>query len=268
MNIHYPILDIPAGEYHEDAREGRYLTSHLLGDFRNCPELYHRKTTGKIKETDSPAYALGRAAHCLILEGPGAFAEQYLISDGPVNPKTGVPYGRQTNAYLQWVAAQDKEIVGVKDYGFIVKLQESVSRHSAAALLLGEGRPEGTVRCQYCGIACQIRMDWYNPEFGIVDLKTCDDIRYFESDFRKYGYAHQMAFYQAVLATVAGGGAPVHMIAVEKREPYRCGVWLLSDEMLDECRRDNEAAIARLRKCLDTDSWPTGYEEVRLITDR
>ena len=262
------ILDIPAGEYHQDSRDGRFLSSHLLLDFMNCPELYRRKTTGRIKEVESPAYALGRAAHCLILEGPGAFAAQYLISDGPVNPKTGAPYGRQTLAFQEWVAAQDKEIIAEKDYGFICKLQDSVSRHAGAAVLLGEGRAEGTVRAEYCGMPCQIRMDWYSPWSGIVDLKTCDDIRFFEGDFRKYGYGHQMAFYKAVFKAATGEDAPVHVVAVEKKEPFRCGVWLLGDEMLDDCRRENEAAIARLRKCIETDSWPTGYEEIRILTDR
>ena len=37
----YPfIVDIPADEYHEAARRGEFLSSHLLGDFRACPRLY------------------------------------------------------------------------------------------------------------------------------------------------------------------------------------------------------------------------------------
>ena len=221
------ILDIPADEYHQDARDGRFLSSHLLADFISCPELYHRKLTGRIREADSPAYAIGRATHCLILEGPGAFAARYLVSNGPVNPRTGSPYGRQTAAFREWVEAQDKEIIDEEDYGFICKLQASVSRHAGAAVLLGEGLAEGTVRAQYCGMPCQIRMDWFSPSSGIVDLKTCSDLRFFEHDFVALGYTRQMAFYQAVLKAATGEDAPVHVIAVEKKEPYRCGVWLL-----------------------------------------
>lgn len=37
----YPFFaDIPAKTYHEEARAGKYLSSHLLGDFRHCPRLY------------------------------------------------------------------------------------------------------------------------------------------------------------------------------------------------------------------------------------
>lgn len=262
------LLEIPAEAYHRDSAEGLFLSSHMLGDFRNCPELYHRKITGKVKNSDTGAYTLGRAAHCLILEGRNAFSAQYLISDGPINPKTGAPYGKQTLAYREWVDAQGKEIISESDYGFICKLQEAVGKHAGAAVLLGEGRAEGTVRAEYCGIPCQIRIDWYNAWSGIVDLKTCDDIRFFEPDFRKYGYGHQMAFYRSVLEKATGETVPVHVIAVEKKEPYRCGVWLLSDELLDDYRRENEAAIERLKKCQETDTWPTGYEEIRILTSR
>ena len=91
MNI--PIIQIPSAEYHAESRNGRYLSSHLLADFRESPELYHRKTTGEIAAAESPALALGRAAHCLILEGRAAFDEQFIVSDGPVNTRTNERLG-------------------------------------------------------------------------------------------------------------------------------------------------------------------------------
>ena len=79
-------LTIPAEEYHAASRSGRYMSSHLLADFRESPELYRRKTNGEIASADTQSLALGRAAHCLILEGRAAFDEQFLVADGPVNP--------------------------------------------------------------------------------------------------------------------------------------------------------------------------------------
>ena len=67
-----------------------------------------------------------------------------------------------------------------------------------------EGEAEGVVRAKYCDLPCQIRMDWFDAHQGIVDLKTCDDLTWFEADARRYGYAHQLAFYRAVLAQVIG----------------------------------------------------------------
>ena len=187
-------LTIPADEYHAASRSGQYMSSHLLVDFRESPELYRRKTSGEIAEAESPALALGRAAHCLILEGRAAFDGQFLVADGPVNPKTNEPYGKATKAYAEWLAAQTREIVSPKDFGFIVKLQKSVWTHPTASALLDGGVSEATVRAECCNVPCQIRMDWFSPEHGIVDLKTCDSLKWFEADCKRFGYIYQMAF--------------------------------------------------------------------------
>lgn len=257
---------MPADEYHADARAGKYLSSHLLGDFRACPLLYHRKMSGAIKPQDSAAYQIGRAVHTLILEGRRRFDEEFTISDGPINPKTGEPFGRATKAYREWAAAQRLPIVSGEEFGFMTKLQQSVWLHPQAGELLRDGRAEGTIRVNYNGEPCQIRMDYFNPACGIIDLKTCDNLTYFESDARKFGYANQLSFYREVFRIASGGEAPdVWIIAIEKREPYRCGVWKLTTELLDQAKTANERAMELLRECRIQNTWPTGYEETRIM---
>ena len=264
MNI--PIIQIPSAEYHAESRNGHYLSSHLLADFRQSPELYHREVSGEIAQTESPALALGRAAHCLILEGRMAFDEQFLVADGPVNAKTNEPFGKSTKAYAEWLASQTKEVIGTREFGFITKLQKFVWLHDAASELLANGSAEGVIRTEYCGVPCQIRMDWFSEKHGLVDLKTCDSLRWFENDVKRFGYIFQMAFYRAVIRCVSGETVPVRFIAVEKNEPFSTGVWEITHEVLDEAEKVNEAAIARLRKCRSTGHWPTGYEEPRIIS--
>ncbi len=259
------IFDLPAAEYHADAKAGKFLSSHLLGDFRRCPALYRKKMLGEINEQESGAYTLGRAAHKLILEGRAAFDSEYVVSDGPVNPKTNAPYGRSTKAFEAWSATQTREVVAGKEVNFLVTLQKSVWLHELAAELLTDGVAEGTVRTTYCEEPCQIRMDFFNEKFGIIDLKTCDDLTWFEADIKRYGYVHQLAFYRAVLREASRVRYPVHLIAVEKREPYRCGVWRISDEALDFAESENAAAICRLQNCRASGVFPTGYESIRII---
>lgn len=119
------------------------------------------------------------------------------------------------------------------------------------------------VRATYSEVACQIRVDWTHPERGIVDLKTIDDLDYFELQARSFGYAHQLAFYRAVLAMVVRVKVDVHVIAVEKKEPFRVGVWRFTDQVLDAAARENLSAIERLKICRKEDRWPTGYEAIR-----
>ena len=64
-------LTIPAKEYHDASRCGRYMSSHNLADFwnihrslgeggRKSPELYRRKTSVEIAETEKQTLMLGR----------------------------------------------------------------------------------------------------------------------------------------------------------------------------------------------------------------
>jgi len=240
------------------------LTSHALADFRKCPELYRKKAQGLIPDEDRPAYLVGRAAHALILEGMERFEADYAVG-GPVNPNTGRPCGSQTKAWAEWAVAVGKAVLTDHQYDLILNMAAGVGTHPVAAQLLAEGIAEGVVRAEYCGLPCQSRLDFFNAERGITDLKSCDDLTWFEADARRYGYLHQVAFYQAVVECASSTRFPVHIIAVEKKEPHRCGIWRVGDDVLGQARKENEAAIERLKRCREADVWPTGYEDVRVF---
>lgn len=251
-----------AEEYHAKAKE--YLTSHQLGDFRKCPALYRKKQLRLIEDEDRPAYLIGRALHTLVLEGRERFEAEYTVG-GPINPKTGEMFGPTTKAYAEWAAAQGKAVLTLQQFDLVEGMADGVRANGMAVDLLSEGIPEGVVRCEYRGLPCQIRMDWFAPHRCIGDLKTCDDLTWFEADARRYGYAHQLAFYRAVLQQVIGVAMPAFFVAVEKKECFRCGVWRIHEDTLAQAQRENEAAIERLKRCIATDTWPTGYEDIRLF---
>jgi len=264
LNIDLSILEVePADQYH--AQAGRFLSSHQLLDFIKCPWLHRKKSLGLIEDTDSPAYLLGRAAHVRIVEGRDVYETAFALG-GPINPKTGKPYGSATKAFAEWAQAQGRPVLSHEQVELIEQMASGVAQNSEAVDLLLYGRSEGVVRADYCGAPCQVRIDWVHPHRGIVDFKTCDDLTWFESDARRYGYHRQVAFYRSVLAQVLDGLlAPVHLVAVEKKEPFRCGVWQVSEDTLAIAQRENEAAIRRLCYCRENDHWPTGYEEIRML---
>ena len=263
INVDLNVLTAePAEEYH--AKAGEYLSSHQLLDFTKSPWLHRKKALGLIEDRDSPAYLVGRAAHARVVEGRDAYEAAFALG-GPINPKTDKPYGSATKAFAEWAQAQGKPVLSHDQVELIEQMASGVAMNSEAVDLLLYGRSEGVVRADYCGTPCQIRIDWTHPHRGIVDLKTCDELTWFEADARRYRYPSQMAFYQSVLAEVLGEHVPVHIVAVEKREPFRCGVWRVSDDTLAIAQRENEAAIRRLVACRERDHWPTGYEEVRIL---
>ena len=252
----------PADFYH--SQRSKYLSSHQLINFMKCPLLYHKKLNGQIEDTDSNAYLTGRAAHVQILEGREVYQQEFAMG-GPINPTTGKPYGSLTKTFADWRKKQSRPVLTFNQMDLVDQMATAVALNDRAVELIACGIAEGVVREDYCDLPCQIRLDWFNPHRGIVDLKTCDDLSWFEADARRYKYPNQMAFYQAVLKEAIGNYVPVHLIAVEKKQPFRCGLWRVSDDCLAMARQDNEAAIDRLKSCHNKGIWPTGYEEVRLL---
>ena len=100
ISIDLNILEAePAAQYH--AKADRYLSSHQLLDFIRCPWLHRKKAVGLIEDSDSASYLIGRAAHTLILEGRDAFEAAFALG-GPINEKTGKPFGAATKAFAEW----------------------------------------------------------------------------------------------------------------------------------------------------------------------
>ena len=252
--------------YHSRSRCGEMLSSHMLQLFTRSPRKYDMMIAGLVKFVDKPEYNVGRAAHKLILEGQEAFDAAYTVSDGPINERTGKPYGKDTQRYLDWLATQQGEIISEADYAAIDEMRGACNTHyGISELLHAEGDAEGVVRAELEGVKCQIRMDWFSEKCGIVDLKTCRDIEFFEKDCRDFGYAYQLAFYQSVLEQATGVRFPVHIIAVDKTEFHIAGRWDIPDHVLEQCDSVNRAAIRRLKHCRETCEWPTGYEHTRVF---
>ena len=267
------LLDIPAEEYHAATKENQYTTSHRLNLFRRCPALYHKHITGEIVEGDTAAFVLGRAVHVLTIEGADKFDAEYLVADGPTNPKTGKPYGRETKAFKDWAELQTRPVIGGEDHALMCKLSDAVHAHPIAADILSAGFAEATVRAVWDGEPVQARLDWFDPERGIIaDLKTCTDVDRFPFDIRDFGYVTQLAFYRRVLELAGYHGPRIraYLIAVEKKEPYRVAVAEISELTLNDGNvaeagkygSGNDTVMRELLECRAADRWPTRYEEL------
>lgn len=248
------------------AKRRDYLSSHALADFRRCPRTYRRKQLGLVREKDSAAFAFGRATHVRILEGVERFKAEFVVGP-PRDPNASKVPDPRSKAHKAWVAAQTKPVVSEKDAAAIEQMQAAVRGHLFARELLSVGVAERVVRTDYCGVACQARIDWLNPKGGrgIVDLKTTADLDGFERDVFRFGYPHQLAFYRELVVEASGVELEAHLIAVEKDEPFRCGVWQLSRRLLDRAADENVEAIEEVKRCRERDAWPTRYESLRLL---
>lgn len=267
-NIPDCIIHEPEDRYHARSKSGEYLSSHMLATFQEMPYRYYARISGLLHEPKKQEYTFGSAAHKMILEGHDAFNETYVVSDGPINERTGKPYGTDSKAYSDWLSIQPGEVITTTDYDQIMTMKQSIDNHPEITrdVLRPGGIAEGVVRAELEGVPCQIRMDLFHPETGIVDLKTCRDISFFAYDMRSFGYAFQMAFYRAVLRAATGIEYPVNIVAVDKTPFCISGYWHIPPAELDIAERINTAAIRRLKECREIGKWPTGYERKQIFT--
>jgi len=153
-------------------------------------------------------------------------------------------------------------------------MADSVAKHEEAQRLLKRGVAERVLRSEFQGIPVQSRLDWFTEIDEIpviVDLKTCNDLDSFEYDARKFLYGVQFSFYREILLhstfdtfdTDVAVPAKVFVIATEKREPFRCGVFELPEFILASFNTKLFAAIEFLKECQSAGTYPTLYEFIR-----
>ena len=258
---------VPEESYHAQAQSGRAVSSTMLKEFRRCPAHYHAIVTGRATRRDKSVYRIGRAVHKLLLEGESAYRGSFFVG-GPINERTGRSFSAESKTFLDWIEENGLEpgkVITGSEAVDIVRMRDAVRRHGEAAALLGKGWPERCAAAEYGGVWCQARLDWLTPGGDVVDVKTTHDITRFEEEARRYGYLYQFAFYREVLLAAGAGDVSMAAVVIEKREPFRVGVWRFPVSVLTPYAMRNRAALRVLARCRESGIWPTGYEEARVF---
>ena len=269
--------DFDRAAYHAAAARGERISFHSLMDFVKNGKEYHERITGALPpKEETREMFFGIAAHKLILEGREAFADEYKVADGPVNPRTGAPFGRETKAFTEWLATQDKPVVSSDEAAQILLMEKAVRSHEIAAQLLAQGEAETPLYFRWCGLSCQSCLDWIAPprESGgralIVDLKTTADIDRFKNMWRDFKYVAQMAFYRRAYEENTAIDADCALIAVERPRANgpapRCGVWFIEDDILGDFEDRLMQQLNALAEARNTGKWCDGYEAPRTIS--
>ena len=274
--------------YHQYAKDGRAISASSMKLFRKSPRDYQaRYITKEIKQKDSPALVLGRAAHALILEGTQAFMDGFVRIDelcpsfGFINPKTGSMYGETTKAFREAKAALEDSKPGVnilskEQWDQCQGMAEAVRQHPIAKSLFADGDAERAFR-KYVGeepFARQCKIDFVADTGSgyttLVDLKTTEDLDMFPRNAHRFGYPEQLAFYRDLFIKTLDNGCgctsniDVVIVAVEKNPPFKVAVANIPHAVLKMKQDENEHNIARLAALWHQEgSWPTGYEGVQ-----
>lgn len=185
---------------------------------------------------------LGTALHTLILDGAAAFVAAYTVG-GPVNEKTGEPYGRTTKAFAAWLEEQPAGITVLTeaDHARVTGMAEAINTHTHAGPLFAgtDGERELTIVWteQVGGVAirCKARLDYWSESAGVVDIKTTEDAiaESFSSSAARYEYHTQAAWYLHAARRAGLHAEHFGWVAVESKPPHEVAMFRASPFVID-----------------------------------
>ena len=236
------------------------LSFHQLQDFRKSPRYYYRKHVQRIlKDEDRPSYVLGRAVHCLTLEGKAAFDTRFVcVPPEYLTPSGAVSTSKDAKA---WRDAQTCDILSPSDYDLVKVMAERVHENDLG--MLDSGNAEVERLGMMAGIQVKGKADWICELDGVatvIDLKTCFSLDSFEDDAKKYGYDRQKAWYMRLFE------CPQHyLIAVENSEPHRVGMFRFGIDRIASANATIDLLLKEYSRCQLTDQWadwPSSITEI------
>lgn len=245
----------PDGDYRRQAGESQsHLKSILLSPA-------HYKANTKRQFRPSAVMTIGTATHCKTLEGDETFEANFVLK--PDHVKYTTKEGKE------WRDAQKKKTILVNDgydrqWDSVIGMTEALRGMEWFDPSQEDYRKYNEVSFywQEKGIPCKARLDRIivtDDEVHVIDLKTTDSIspEKFQSKLVDLGYDFQAGWYSHAAELVYGKPARFTFVAIERNEPWSVGIFEVPPEMLQEARRKNEKALNTLRKCLDTNHWPS-----------
>lgn len=202
-----------------------YLADPALGSSRaklalKSLRLFKDAEDGIYAPKDKGHFQVGTLIHMRALE-PERFAK-CVTATGPINEKTGFPYGRDTKAFAAW-QAENPDVMVVEEWTTI--LLDRMPPEVKALLTDGEAEVSVYAENFLQVLAAKCRPD-YLKDTTIIDIKTCNDVDDAERIIYRLKYWFSHAWYRMVMKHVTGKTHHFRFVFAEKNPPYR---WRIVD---------------------------------------
>jgi len=221
------------------ASYGNYMSVSLLKKFAENPMDFPEYLENRY-EIDKPsdALVLGQAIHVCTLESYGDFSSQFSVLKDCINEKTGKPYGRKTNAWTRLCKEADIspwKALTEDEWDNVIDIATCCIHDSALGGIIQQcNRVEYALRGELLGLKFQGKMDAWNGDRLIFDLKTTQDTDEAYDACYRYKYAWQSLAYKNLLAGVLGckpKDIKFYFGFVEKTGTYRTR--LINSELIE-----------------------------------
>lgn len=267
MTVNKP-LEMTQDEYFAASEERKHVTPENLAGLLDFPALFRAmQDVRDYRPALSPAMSTGRAMNDFLTCSAEEFGERYLIAEGPVNPKTGKPYGSDSKAYLEWVAQQAKTPVTPEDHAMFGNMAKAYAAHSVINSLKDyECTNNAVFGAEIGGVQCLAKVDkLYVSDKAViaVDVKTTSDLQAFARSSDSLRYREQQALISMVLEKNGVADVQSLIAAVEKGPIPRCGVFSVKD--IAAYKDAVYAALCAYGESLKTGCYGTNFESLRVI---
>ena len=242
------IRDMPNGEYHShpsiSSSDVKLVASKSLAHWK--AKVYK----------DSSAFALGSAAHAMVLE-----PEKKLVIRGPEDRR-----GNKWKADKLAADLEGKILLTEADYDLAEKIADATRSHPAVARYLAD--PSFVAEASFfatdpiTGANIKCRPDGYLPDAGIVfDIKTTRDASPdgFPREIRSYNYDLQASFYLRCLNQAGFKAHTFIFVAVEKEAPHAVCLHQLDEDYLAVADTRAVATLSQIVRAEQFDDFTTGW---------
>lgn len=226
----------------------------LLKHMRTSPLAYRYHCDHPSSDTD--AFRVGRAIHCLILE-PSQFRDRYVVFQGRRQGKAWDTF-RDEHA--------DQCILTENQMNDVSEMANAIYRNP---VMMNYVHRATEFECVYqwvdpvTELPCKCRIDGLNaPSRILIDLKSCQSIEEikFGRDAAKFGYHGQMAHYgNGIQARHGWFPEQLVLLAVENKPPYDGAVFVMGEDETYASRQMVGELLEQVKHCMDANQWPGRY---------
>lgn len=239
--------DVPEADYHADRGT---LSVSGAKTLLKAPAIFRH-------QLDHPPYKdvweFGSAVHALVL---GRGMEEIYVTPFEDWKTRAAQTERKIARENRWSPILPSE------WEKACEMEAALRRHSLAATLLSEGKPEVSAYAvdDATGVIRRGRFDWLHPTV-VVDYKTANTAQpdAFATAGAKVGYHMQAAWYLDLARDLGHPAEAFAFIVQEKEAPYLVSVVEFDDAAIDRGRELNRRALEMFRDCTESGIWP-GYQ--------
>lgn len=252
--------DMPESVYHASLHLGQSTLKLAHKSLR----LMKDKLDGIYQPAQSPDMVLGSIIHKMVLQ-----PDTIKITDtGPINDRTGRPYGRDTKAFEEWQAAnQDLVVINPWVRIMLDRMPPEIGDIFAA------GKHEVSIlrEEQKTGLRVKCKADSVDGMATITDLKTCNDCdgHAINKEIKRHLYWFQSSFYRRLFLQETGETHRFQSVFVEKRPPFRWKIDRLSADYNSWADKQVERVLNNVAGAVKTNDWrdAEGIEHMTFLPD-